>query len=104
MKTRLVSVAMIIALGVSTLQARGDDDRHNRHHDHYTPPSHHQMVRHHHSDARWIVPLVVGGVIGYAISRPEPTRVVAYNAPTYREEWVYSQDCDCKRRVLVEIR
>jgi hypothetical protein len=113
MKTRLISVAMIIALGVSTLQARGDDDY--RHND-YRPNSmlqtrgdddrHHNDNRHEFRNhgANWVIPLVVGGVIGYTFSRPEQERVVVYSQPRYHEEWVYMRDCDCKRRVMVEER
>lgn len=88
MKTVLVSSFLVLVFGMSNLEAR-DHFRHFHHHSHH---------------AHWIVPLVVGGVIGYSVSRSEPERVVTYAPTRYREEWVYFEECDCKRRVLVEER
>lgn len=80
----------------------------------------------HHGGA-WVAPLVVGGVLGYALSRPQPvvyqtspvvvTRTVveqpvvtapSYPAPIttsghYEERWVYFDDCQCQRKVLVSV-
>lgn len=96
MKTRFMSAVLVLALGFSGAQARGGDDRHHNRHSHHS---------HHASSAQWIVPLVIGGVVGYTLSRPQTISVATYTpAPRYAEEWVYFGDCDCKRRVLVEVR
>jgi hypothetical protein len=82
------------------------------HHDrgHYNPPRH-LKTSHHHHPSNWVVPLVVGGVLGYALSEPRRENVmyvqtapVVYTPqPVYREQWVYFSDCDCQRKVLVRV-
>lgn len=82
----------------------------------YYPSSyHHSEGRHdHRGGANWVVPLVIGGVLGYALSEPRQENVryvstvqrpVVYTSqPVYREEWAYFSDCDCQRKVLVPVR
>lgn len=70
-------------------------------------------------NGNWIIPLMVGGVLGYALSEPRRETVtyvqpvqpqVVYPAPVYQyqpvyqEQWIYFSDCDCQRKVLVPIR
>lgn len=72
---------------------------------------HHERMSYHHN-ANWVVPLVIGGVLGYALSEPRQERVtyvqsapVIYEPqPMYQERWVYFSDCDCQRKVLVRVR
>ncbi|MCX6060904.1 MAG: hypothetical protein NT103_01430 [Campylobacterales bacterium] len=62
----------------------------------------------------WVIPLVVGSVIGYALSSPQresvtyvqnvQAPVVYAPEPMYQEQWVYFGNCDCQRKVLVQIR
>lgn len=62
----------------------------------------------------WVIPLVVGSVIGYALSSPQresvtyvqnvQAPVVYAPEPMYQEQWVYFGNCDCQRKVLVRIR
>jgi hypothetical protein len=96
------------------------------------PYDRHVRMAHSHGD--WVVPLVVGGMLGYVLSSPrnettyvttQPTQVVytsapparvvytsapastviyTQSAPIYEERWVYFSDCDCQRKVLVPIR
>lgn len=68
----------------------------------------------HYNHGSWIVPLAVGGILGYALSEPRresvtyvqpvPSRVIYPAQPVYQEQWVYFNDCDCQRKVLVQIR
>lgn len=81
------------------------------HHDRGGRYEHHQRFSNHH-DVNWVVPLVIGGVLGYALSEPreetltyvERSPVVYAPQPLYREQWVYFSDCDCQRRVWVKVR
>jgi len=81
----------------------------------------------------WVAPFVIGGALGYAASRPavvydtSPTVIyttpqtmvvegspsasvvqqrtnVSNQAPMYEERWVYFEDCQCERKVLVNIQ
>lgn len=98
-------------IGVSLLLSTSlyaDRDRHAREWDR---GSHHSRMYSNHSN-NWVVPLVVGGVLGYAFSQPRSESVtyvqsapVIYSSqPMYQEQWVYFSDCDCQRKVLVKIR
>lgn len=88
-------------------------------HDHgrggYYAPRHVEVYHH----GNWIIPLMVGGVLGYALSEPRRETVtyvqpvqpqVIYQTPMYQtqpiyqEQWIYFSDCDCQRKVLVPIR
>ena len=81
----------------------------------------------------WMAPLIVGGAIGYAASRPtviyenspdvvytpapqtvivqqsapapvvQQTNVAPSNTPVYEEREVYFDDCHCKKKILVLI-
>lgn len=99
----VISAAMIL---VSSAYA-GGHERGGR----YEPVRHVKMSSHH-SD--WVVPLVIGGVLGYTLFEPRresvtyiqsaPTPIVYSPQPIYQEQWVYFSDCDCQRRVLVRVR
>lgn len=84
-------------------------------HDHggrYESARHMKMSNHHNSD--WVVPLMIGGVLGYVLAEPRhesvtyvqntPTPIVFAPQPMYQEQWVYFSDCDCQRKVLVRVR
>ena len=72
---------------------------------------HHERMSYHHN-SNWVVPLVIGGVLGYALSEPrrdtisyvQSNPVVCAPQPMYQEQWVYFSDCDCQRKVLVRVR
>jgi len=78
----------------------------------YEPVRHVKMSNHHHTD--WVVPMVIGGVLGYVLSEPRrdsvtyiqsaPAPIVYAPQPIYQEQWVYFSDCDCQRKVLVRVR
>lgn len=74
------------------------------------PHGHH----HHHGGGGWVAPLVIGGVIGYAISRPPvvvqppvvmpPPPVVVQNpVPIYQEVIQYNTDCQCYVKTYQQI-
>jgi len=85
---------------------------------HYEPVQHVRMNNYYrsndHARGSWVVPLVIGGVLGYVLSEPR-RETVSYvstvQTPTvyapqsvYQEQWVYFSDCDCQRKVLVPVR
>lgn len=118
--------AMAVLLMAGSLQAHGanhhayDGFRHNGHYSGW-------------GYGGWMAPLIIGGAIGYAVSRPaivydaspglvygtprtiivqdpsQPNLVqqpvtVSSDEPVYEERWVYFDDCQCERKVLVNIR
>ena len=73
---------------------------------HYYPHHH----RHGHSNPYgWVAPLVIGGVVGYVITRPQtvviqqpPTNIYQPQAPYgYHYETILDANCNCYRLVLV---
>lgn len=107
----LLSAVMILSVSA---YADGRHDRGGR----YEYPRHVKMSNYHdynrRSSGNWVVPLVIGGVLGYALSEPRresvtyvssaPAPVVYAPQPMYQEQWVYFSDCDCQRKVLVPVR
>lgn len=97
---------------------RGGYDRGGHYPSRYAQPFHYNNHNRHRTD--WIVPLMIGGALGYVLSEPRRETVtyvqgvqspIVYQSssyyssqPLYREQWVYFNDCDCERRVLVPIR
>jgi hypothetical protein len=68
-----------------------------------------------HSGGNWVAPLVIGGIAGYALSRPQPVvvqqppvilqqPVPAYGQPVYQYQSVWFDDCSCYKSVLVKIQ
>jgi len=103
----VVGVSLILS---TSLYA--DRDRHDRdgHRGWDRGPGHTRVSQNNHHN-NWVIPLVVGGVLGYALSEPRRESVtyvrapIAYTPqPMYQEEWVYFGDCDCQRKVLVRTR
>lgn len=82
---------------------------HDRGRSHYAPPRHAKISHYHASN--WVVPLVIGGVLGYTLSEPRREKVTYVQSapivyapqPVYQEQWVYFSDCDCQRKVLVRV-
>jgi hypothetical protein len=76
--------------------------------------SHHSRMSYSGNHNNWVIPLVVGSVLGYALSSPQresvayvqnvQAPVVYAPQPMYQEQWVYFGNCDCQRKVLVRIR
>jgi hypothetical protein len=75
-------------------------------------PNHHRGPNHgYHNHYGWVAPLVIGGVVGYAITRPQPvivqqpTIVYPNTQPTvpygYHYEQILDANCNCYRLVLV---
>lgn len=119
MKTLKPIATLLLASLIATTSAFADRDEKRGGHDRGRGGFEHHNTRNvtvvnNHRDHRgnWILPLVVGGVLGYALSEPRRESVVYASAapvvyspqPTYQERWVYFGDCDCQRRVLVSVR
>lgn len=119
MKREISSFILVLLVsGTPTLEA------HDR--DYYRPA-------YHHSGGGWVVPLIMGGMIGYAVSRPnvvytttyQPTVYTTTSRPyiiesernyvspypismpagnVYEERIVYFDDCQCERKVLINVQ
>ena len=94
MKKTITSVVLLLAV---TGTAHADYYHHRQHGPHRGGPSY-----------GWVAPLVIGGALGYALSRPAappPPVVVAppYNAPNgFHWETIVDAGCNCYRTVLVQ--
>ena len=75
-------------------------------------PNHHWNSGHyHHGRTEWIGPLVIGGVLGYALAQPRTVYVQpapVYYPPAqpvapygYHYETIVDASCNCYRTVLV---
>ena len=72
---------------------------------------------HHGGSSDWIAPLVIGGVAGYVLAQPRqqtvivqqpqyqplPSYVPANPEPIYQYQDTYFSDCNCYKRILVQI-
>ena len=63
---------------------------------------------HHHGHYDWMAPLIVGGVVTYALTRPAPPPPQVIYVPQqqvppigYRYEQILDANCSCYRVVLV---
>ena len=73
-------------------------------------PNHYYPHHHRHSSPYgWVAPLVIGGVVGYAITRPQtvvmqqPPNIYQPQAPYgYHYENILDANCNCYRLVLVQ--
>ena len=64
---------------------------------------------HHRDNYGWVAPLIVGGVVTYALTRPAQPVIVqqqpqpVYQAPVgYHYENILDANCNCYRLVLVQ--
>jgi len=73
-------------------------------------PNHRFHHHGYHNRYDWVAPLVIGGVVTYAITRPQqqiviqnPPNIQAPPAPYgYRYENILDANCNCYRLVLVQ--
>ena len=74
---------------------------------HYYP--HHHQRHGYYNPYGWVAPLVIGGVVGYVITRPQP--VVIQQPPNiyqpqapygYHYESILDANCNCYRLVLIQ--
>ncbi|MGZ8556659.1 MAG: hypothetical protein ACXWVX_09820 [Sulfuricurvum sp.] len=113
----VIGVSLILSTSLYADHDRHDRDGHrwdreSQHGHRWDRESQHsRMSYNNHSHNNWVIPLVVGGVLGYALSEPRYESVTYTRAPVvyapqpvYQEEWVYFSDCDCQRKVLVRVR
>ena len=92
---RLLALAVLAAFTIGTSQAN---------------PMHHRTHSHNHGAPNWIAPIVIGGVLGYALAQPRvvvasPPPVYYPPAPVppygYHYETIVDAGCNCYRTVLV---
>ena len=72
-------------------------------------PYYHHHHRGYYNPYGWVAPLVIGGVVGYVITRPQtvviqqPPNIYQPQAPYgYRYENILDANCNCYRLVLVQ--
>jgi hypothetical protein len=93
-----------IVLAASALTAQAD------------PYHHHGYRGGYYGGNNWVAPLIIGGVAGYALSRPQPvvvqqppvivqqTPMPVYGQPVYQYQSIWFDDCSCYKSVLVKIQ
>lgn len=106
---KIFLAAILAVLSVNSAYAGGHGSRHARH-----------EWRQERSDpARWIVPALIGGFVGYELARPrvvyappvyQPAVIVRQEAyrmpapqPVYREVIEYDPGCDCYMHIQRQI-
>jgi hypothetical protein len=74
-------------------------------------PYYHHHHRGYYNPYGWVAPLVIGGVVGYVITRPQPVVIQQQPHPSiyqpqapygYRYENILDANCNCYRLVLVQ--
>ena len=74
-------------------------------------PYYHHHHRGYYNPYGWVAPLVIGGVVGYAITRPQPVVIQQPLQPSiyqpqapygYHYESILDANCNCYRLVLVQ--
>ena len=104
MKNSKLKLAIVTVLLIPTMAiANGYNRGHNRGYNHSYHHGYHQNYHRGHNN-NWVAPaigaVILGGVIGAAISQPRaPVYVVPQ--PSYRYETVYVPSCNCYQTVLV---
>lgn len=76
--------------------------RHHKHHGYHYHGGH--------ATYNWVAPMVIGGVVTYALTRPQQPPQVVYQQPQamppapvgYRYEQILDANCNCYRWVLVQ--
>jgi hypothetical protein len=90
----IVLASLILVSGVS----QANPYYHHQHHGYSNPYG-------------WVAPLVIGGVVGYAITRPTQTVVIQQPPPNiyqpqapygYHYENILDANCNCYRLVLIQ--
>jgi hypothetical protein len=80
MKKLFITLALACATLPALAQYHGHGLRHNGHH--YRHPGY----------GGWVAPLIIGGAIGYTLTRPEP---VVIQQPIYIEQQPIPQNQNC---------
>ena len=72
---------------------------------------HHHHHRGYYNPYGWVAPLVIGGVVGYVITRPQPAVIQQHPQPSiyqpqalygYHYENILDANCNCYRLVLIQ--
>ena len=61
----------------------------------------------------WVAPIIIGGAIGYAITKPaqaeqppvivQPSNQIIINGIIYQKQLMYFDDCKCYKEVLTQV-
>lgn len=83
---KLVAILLLAAASTSVMaQHHGHGIRHGHHH------------RGHHGHHNWMAPLIIGGTLGYVLTRPAP--VYVEQPPVYVQPQPYTVQPQCTRYV-----
>lgn len=85
---KLVAV-LLLAFSASTAMAQ--------HHGHGIRHNHHRHHGHYYGHGGWVAPLIIGGAVGYALTRPAP--VVVEQPPVYTQPYPVVQP-QCTRYIF----
>lgn len=108
MNKLLLALLLTVSMTVNADPLRG----YVEHHGGYRGPV---FVEHYHNSAGDVlVPMVVGGVVGYMISNAnQPKQVIVQQpqvvvpqqtTPLYRKDTIYDTTCSCNRDVFVQVQ
>lgn len=87
-------IAFVLTAVAFTAQAQHRHHGYNHHHRHY--------------GHNWVAPMIIGGVVTYALTRPQQPPPVVYQQPLppapygYRYEQILDANCNCYRWVLIQ--
>jgi len=104
MKKLLTSVVILLSAGLGSCAVQAHEGFRGYYHGGY-----------YYSGNNWVAPLIIGGVAGYALSRPQPVVIQqppvvvqqplpTYGQPVYQYQNVWFDDCSCYKTVLVKIQ
>lgn len=112
---KFLAVLALVSVSTSALA----DGYHGRPYPGYRPPVIHEYRSYHSSTGDVLMPLILGGVVGYAIGndgrqqQQQPVIIqqpqviqqprINPNEPVYQYQTIHDMECDCDRRVLVKI-
>ena len=105
----LLGGSICLALAIASNEAKADEHHgYHGYHGYHGPV----YVEHHNSTGDVLMPMVVGGVVGYMISNAnQPKQVVVQQpqviqqpAPLYRKDTIYDANCSCYKEVFVQVQ
>jgi hypothetical protein len=88
-----------LVLSAVSVAAQAQHGYHRQYHHHH---------HHRHNGYNWVAPMIIGGVVTYALTRPQQPPPVVYQQPLppapygYRYEQILDANCNCYRWVLVQ--
>lgn len=94
MKTFVKTFLVVLLLSLSSVSIAGP---HNNRHGYYQSPARHHGHHHWHHNHNWVAPLIIGGALGYALTRPTvvQTPIVEYQTVTPVTTVIQTQQVEC---------